>query len=296
VRYLLAAELEQRAVIESVRVPAGPARPDGPNLLDGPWLLSHAEQDGPVLRLRCRGLWSLAAASQKVKLRPDSVYRLSLDVRGPAGGADHYLGAGVFPAATSRPDVDRRAPTLRLHAGAVGPDWRHFEYAFLTDPDGPQPEWFYVYSAGERPVEVRNVRLAEGFWPAPAAAAGLEPGARVYRRLAVVPALRPGDLPVAIYENRLCPPAPLRPHEGQAASPEETEALRWSAPPEAGGAVPDFTMRLWADVWRWAWWGTLPAAGAYAAGLAAAGLLAGRRRGKSVPDGNKPFARSVRND
>jgi len=228
VRYILAAEPQFQRVIESVRVPAAPPEPDGANLLTGTWRIELGRMRDGCVRLRSRSLWQVAAATQPVSLRPNTIYRISLDLRGPEGEADHYFGAGVFDEGAFRPDLDRSAPAMRLWPAQIGQDWRHFEYTFRTPGRLPERAALWLYSPGERPVEVRRISLAESHWPAPVLLGrpAIGPGERIYRKRKVLPALRAGDRAVVIYENRLARPVDAGPIM-KTATCDEIETLRW---------------------------------------------------------------------
>jgi len=230
VRYVLAAESEFREVIESVRVPARPRAPDGPNLLAAQWDAVRAEVRDGRLRLRTPVMWLWSRARQPISLEAGRVYRIGLDARGPDGGAANFLRADVFREFDDGGYADDEALALIVSAEQIGGDWRHFEWTFRAPQDLPERVSFRVFTQSERPIEVRNVSLRTSHWPVPVVGGGrLAPGERVYEKLAELPALRPSEPPVAIYENRLCRPAVEAPAE-----PGAIEALKWADAVPAG--------------------------------------------------------------
>jgi len=245
VRYLIAeAGSPHEKVLQSVRIPAGPLRRDGPELLGVDWALDRAELRGRVLRVRTPFLWRWSIASQDIsgRLRPHGVYRIALDARGPRGGAANFLRADVL---RKRPDGGWSQPErsgLTVNAERMAADWRHFEWTFETPEDVSGELTFRVFTMSERPIEVRNVSLRESDWPIPVAAERLGAGEGVYCKAAELPALNSGDPNVVIYENRLCDPATAE----RQSSHEEVESLRWRTSPgadPAGREVPDVSIR-----------------------------------------------------
>lgn len=234
VRYLLAADAEVRAVIESVRIPAGPPAPDGPNLLGESWALTNARRRGDVLILDA-GMWSVAQAEQPVALAGAGIYRIALDARAPAG-AGNCVRAAHLP--DGGPDMfDDMPDTLRLDVEQLTPQWRHFETTFLSRGVETAAAVFRLHTYGEQPIEVRNIRLFASDWPEPTNFGGrLKPGERVYvdRTPQGLEADPTGiDPPVHIYENRLCLPRSFEVESatGLADADAVVEALRWR--PEA---------------------------------------------------------------
>ena len=233
VRYILAADPERRAVIESVRIPAGPPAQSGPELLAGDWQLTHAELEGNRLRLR-RGLFSWGAqATQPVTLAGGRVYRISLDARAPEG-AGNYLGAEYVPDSDDPASWWANPGTMRIDYERLGPGWRHFEWTFQAPVSVGDRGSFRVFTASEKAVEVRRVSLRRADWEAPInLGSRLEPGQPVYvdRTPDGLAPLRPGDPPVHIYENRLCLPRSFPVEEVLAFDDvgSVVEALRWRA-------------------------------------------------------------------
>jgi len=204
VRYIVAAEPEFRDVIESVKIPTVPLPADGPNLLAGRWLLTGAEADEGVVRLGSPFLWRRSVASQPVMLQPGGVYRIALDARGPEAGAANFLRAEVVWPCRSGTWMTSDRAGLTVFSEQISPQWRHFEWTFELPADGLPGAGFQVYTTSERPIEVSGISLRASDWPRPVGYAGrLEPGQEVYHRVALLPARRQGDPPVAIYENRL---------------------------------------------------------------------------------------------
>ena len=284
VRYVLAAEPEFRDVIESIRIPVEAPLDDGPNVLAGLWTTTRAEVDEDLLRLRAPSRWLRSQVSQPVSLEAGTIYRISLDVRGPDGGAADQVRADVFAQSEGiRYDADD-ARALVVEGEQVGEDWRHFEWTFRMTAEALQYDevLFRVYTLGERPVEVRNVSLRPSHLPTPIDPdKRLAPGDVVYHKLVEVPALDPRQYPVAIYENRLC-----RRHSLAKAAAAEVESLKWSED-DPTGSVPDVTLRTdKAGVMAaaaLAFW-TLPTTAVYVVVLLGWGVVA-RVRSKSRRDG-----------
>ncbi len=234
VRYILAAGGEYRRVLESVRVPRTPVPADGANLLTGEFDLVGAEMSDGVLRLRSRFFFSQSAATQKVSLKDDTVYKISLEVRGPRGGAAHFLRAQIDQPLYGKVDFDKDPLALLVYAEQIGRRWRRFQRTFRTPPDVPEEVTFRLYTLGERPVEVRNISLRRSSPPSPLLVAPLPPGVRsgdkVYRRVAQLPPLDPRDEPVAIYRNLLCRDEPA---EFVPADHRKIESLKWPGEAEA---------------------------------------------------------------
>jgi len=234
VRYLLAADAEVRGVIESVRIPAGPPAPDGPNLLGESWALTNARRRGDVLILDA-GLWSFAQAEQPVALAGAGIYRIALDARAPAG-AGNCVRAAYLP--DGGPDMFDGTPgTVRLDVEQLTPRWRHFEGTFLSRGVETAAAVFRLHTYGEQPIEVRNVRLFASDWPEPINFGGrLAAGERVYVDLTPdgLEADPTGiDPPVHVYENLLCLPRAFEVESATGLDDEEAviETLRWR--PEA---------------------------------------------------------------
>ena len=209
VRYILTARKDVREVLESVHVPTGPpladGLADGPNLLVGEWALSRSSQQDGVLTLRTPVMWSWSTAQQPVRVRADTVYRISLDARGPDRGAANYLRAELHTAGRDMPWPVKDPLGLMAFTDQIGQDWRHFEWTFKTPADIDGEVAFRVYTMSERPIEVRNVRFAESRWDQPRGAVGPASAStqpvRVYALRTELAPLRPGDEPVAVYEN-----------------------------------------------------------------------------------------------
>jgi hypothetical protein len=232
VQYILAGEDEFRHVIEAVRIPDGPPPADGPNLLTGTWYLTRAKVSDGVITFGTPFLWSLSAASHSVKLQPGAVYRIALDARGPDGGAANFLEAEieVGPQPRGYPRYERAG--LTVYPEQIGPEWRHFERT-LEAPGKIEKELFFgIYTASERPIEVRNVSLRQSCWDQPVNLGGLlKAGQAVYRKVADLPPRRSTDPPVAIYQNMLYPG---RAGSSRIADSQAMERLKWHAGEETG--------------------------------------------------------------
>lgn len=221
VKYLIAeAGSEFAKEIEKVRSVGKPLPKDGANELTDDWILSHAERiDGNAINLSTPFMWRWSQVSQKVKIQPGGVYRISLDARAPAGGAANFLqadlirfGAGGF---YYRPDDCE----LIVYPEQIGrDDWRHFEWTFFAPeklalplkageipviPTKPAEITFRVFTMSERPIEVRNISLRKSFFNRPVLSQASGAPKPVYRKVAELPAVLAGDLPIVIYENLL---------------------------------------------------------------------------------------------
>jgi len=205
VRYIVTARKDVREVLDSVCVPAGPALPEGPNLLTDKWALSKARLDGGVLRLRKPLMSYWSTAEQPVKVRPGTIYRISLYARGPEGGAADYLRAELYTPDRDMPWSQKEPLGLMAYPDQIGQDWRHFEWTFKTPDDIDGNTMFRIYTTSERAIDVRNIVFAESHWDQPRVypyhpgTLGADP--RLYALRAELASLRPGDPPVAIYEN-----------------------------------------------------------------------------------------------
>jgi len=279
VRYILAAECEYRRVIESVRIPAAAPARQGPNLLSDRWRLRRAGLEAGVLRLRTPFLWSWSTATQPVRLQPGRVHRITLDARGPAGGAANFLRAEVRVRLDDGEYFQDDGLGLTVCPERIGEDWRHFEWTFRAPPRAGGKVIFRVFTMSERTIEVRNVSLRRGDWEAPMDSTGrLKPGDRVYRDLtpAGLKPLRKGEQRVHIYENLLWAPAII----GPLAGPADIERLKWS-PGVPPATVPDVELSVHARPKKLIWCFTLPAAALYLV-VVLASALAGRRGRKST--------------
>ena len=238
VRYVLAADAEFRSVIESVRVPAGPPPPDGPNLLTDEWNLARAELDDEFLTLRTPFLWSWSIATQPVTLREGEVYRIALDARGPEGGAANFLRAEIFQQFEDGSYLQDDRWGLTVFSEQIGEDWRHFEWTFRAPDRLSANTTFRIFTMSERPIAVTGVSLRRSAWERPVGVGGrVAPGARVYRRLVELPPRRSEDDPVVIYENLLCPDVPARVADVSPPSVEVIERLKWSMDDSLGDSA-----------------------------------------------------------
>ena len=280
VRYILAAEPKYREVIESVRLASTPPGADGPNLLCDRWKITGAEVRGGVLHLRSKWLWGRSGGSQRVHLRPHTIYRISLDARGPKGGAGHYLRAHIRQELYGAVDFDADPLALMVYPEQIGADWRHFAWTFKTPQQLPAPVTFRIYTPSERAVEVRNISLRESHWDRPIGLTGRDGGAEVvYRKLTELAALNNGDPPVAIYENTLCGPAGSR--RIARLGPGSIELLKWRPHQVLGRSdtpIPDLARPAGVSPRGFLLAMTLPATALYVLGVV--GVLAGRRRRK----------------
>ena len=240
VRYILTARKDVREVLDSVRVSAGPPPAEGPDLLTGQWALSGAELKEGVLVLRAPLMSGWSAAQQPVKVRPGTIYRISLDARAPEGGAADYLRAELYTPDRDMPWAVKDLLGLMAYPDQIGQDWRHFEWTFKTPADIDANTIFRIYTKSERPIEVRGVNFHESNWDRPRVypfhpgTLGADP--HLYALRAELPPLIPGDEPVAVYENRGFPwlwygrsyadTRPINPHRSPTGS-EEIEDVKW---------------------------------------------------------------------
>ena len=243
VRYILAAAPKYRSLIESVRVGVDAPRPDGPDVLGDDWTFQRVGRAGDALQLRTPVLWSWSMASQPVSIESGKVYRISLDARGPDGGAANFLRAEIFQLFVDGSYRQDDSFGLTVHSEQIGETWKHYEWTFRS-PDLPADETrFRMFTMSERPIWVRNISLRPSDWPQPAGVAGrLAPGEPVYRLRALLPAENRGDPPVAIYENMLCRNDVQVVRDWDEA---DLESLKWPADPSAALAntVPDVSIR-----------------------------------------------------
>jgi len=320
VRYIICeAGGEHEALLASVRMAKSRPGPEGPNLLTGDWALTSAESAEGMLRLRTfsRLCWSLA--SQPVALEGGEVYHISLEARGPEGGAADYLQADVLELLPGEGYRQEDQWRLIVYPEQTGLDWRLFEWTFRAPADLSGEVVFRVFTPGERLVEVRNVSLRRSDWPAPVNVAALTgrrtsagpdgsafgPGERVYRKVAQLPPLNAGDLDVVIYENRLCLPfdnaqgkpdgvlARERracPEPVERATSAEIEALRrmqWPGEPVTLGSPPPLGMRTSLDPGPMLLFATLPAGCVYAVVVILAWIIF-RRKAQSARNQTPP--------
>jgi len=292
VKYILAADPEYRAVLESVTIPTDAPPPDGDNLLVGPWesgdvarrfgALADADGSGPdtTLRLRTPFLWWMATLSQPVAIPSDGVYTLSFDARAPDGGATLFLQAALDHADTDPRHAWYEAEELSAPAQPgqpAGTAWRRFECAMAVTrkPQG-QPQRLTFATLSERVIEIRNVQLRPGHRRGPINFNGtLPPGGRVYELVAELPARDPSHPPVAMYKNLLAQPIPTADRLA-AASSETVDALKFldettTTPP---ARLPDISLPPVRNPKKWFLLATLPATAVWLGTIA----LAGTRR------------------
>jgi len=276
VRYVLAAEAKFRSVIESVSIPENPPAPPGPEILTGKWSVHQAELDGRIIRLRTPVLWRLSSASQPVNVEPGRIYRISLDARGPDGGAANFLRAEVFQIEPGGRRVQSDQLGLTAYSEQIVPQWRHFEWTFKMPDQFAGRAAFRVFTMSERPIEVRNVSLRPSRWETPFDLTGqLPPGRSVYVKRAELPSRTPGKPAVAIYENLLCLDDTVVSFRRM--DNNEIERLKWSPEISLGHppAAADVSVRVGTSGQRALVLASLSvtAAGAYIIGLALAGLM-----------------------
>jgi hypothetical protein len=209
---------------------------------------------------------------------------MSLEARGPDGGAANYLQAVIFHKGADWSWFQPEAWDLTVPAEQIVTDWRAFRWTLRTEANFPRPLGVHLSSMSERPIEVRNlsVRKVSG-WDVPEDAGGLPVGASVYRKVAEVPAVNRSDQPVVIYENLLARPNVPTEGKGLRWTEDQVEAVKWNRRdpnPEWPGFAPDiglhpphyFSWMCLAPVT------TLPGVAAYVAVLLAARCRKARRQ------------------
>jgi hypothetical protein len=253
----------------------------GNNLLGDRWQTEQtkwAERMGVTAQVRGKGadqtitlktpfmFWpSQAWQESKVKVNDysDRGYMISLDARAQEGGAAGFLRVEILNGGS-------RPVGLTVEAEQIGPEWRHFE--------GPAPIRFFddsftfrLVTLSERAIDVRNVSFAPLLRRRPLNLSGsLTGGENVYRKLVELPAVNPGDPPVAIYENRLWRSLKDTPKRTwgchmEVPTNEQLEAVKYPPP----GAkleslpVPDISLRPVDNPAGLIWGLTLPAVGLY---------------------------------
>jgi hypothetical protein len=236
VRYIITADPAVRELLDGVTIAGARPPPDGPNLLTGSlslgeaWEHKHQTKSGSVSTYLfvTPVMWRPSEAVQTVEMSPDTVYRISLDARGPEGGAANHLRAEVADVFSENLHWDRTGLSIRPEE--TGTDWRHFEWTFKTPSYCSGPKSFYIRTLSERPIEVRNVSLRPSHFEVPVDPRGvLTAGAKVYKFRAELPPLNDGDAPVVIYENLLCN-GPVPPLDKSRSTPEYIEWLKWEYP------------------------------------------------------------------
>jgi hypothetical protein len=286
VRYILATEDAQRDVLESVRIPVQPAGPEGPNLLSESWWPDLARVSDRVVHLRTPVLWRWSIAKQPVHVSPDTVYRIALDARGPDDGAANFLRAELFRQLRDGRYVQADELGLTVYAEQIGPQWRHFEWTLRTPRQLSGLCLFRLFTMSERPIEVRNPTLRASHLPQPIASGRrAAPGRKVYRQVAELPPVNPGDAPVAIYENVLALARPRFPRISPPTS-QALERLKWREGEAAEQGRPDdlpwIGLRVEADPGGLLMRVTLPAGALWlviGAAILATGRI-GRKNGK----------------
>jgi len=244
VRYVLAAEVEFRRVIESVRIPLAPPPGQGPNLLNRHWNLKRVGLRDGLLRLNTPFLWSWSLAWQPVSLQAGEIYRIALDARAPDGWAANFLRAEICEAARDRLRECEDRLGLTVFAEQIGRRWRHFEWTFRAPQDLGRQLAFRVFTMSELPIELRDISLRRSHWERPIdPKRRLRPAENVYRKLIELPPRRPGDPPVVIYENRLCR-ASVPVTSDRAWDSDRLERLKWrkADPEEAPAEAPSLAI------------------------------------------------------
>jgi len=248
VKYIIAADPKYREVLDSVTVPTQAKAADDENLLTQSWStrqdrvssaigaaasITGTKQIDDTISLKTPLLWWSCEAWQPLKLSGEGVYKISFDARGPQGGAACYLSAEITKAKCEPANA-------WFEAEEIGQDWRHFECVTNVSDIGNGQGWagppaangqptLYVHSRGERPIEVRNIRLQKSHFRGPINFGGkLKAGDHVYTLLKELPARDPSQPPVAIYENRLAQPIPAGDRLTPATS-ENVDAIKYLA-------------------------------------------------------------------
>jgi hypothetical protein len=228
VRYLLAEVGSEHAeVLDEVRVEESPSAPPGTNLLEGTWVVSRAEQEGNVTKLRTPFLWRPSEAFRSGRIPAGAVVRISLEARAPNGGAADELQADLFRSFEDGTYFQRPSLALRISPERLGEDWRRFTWTCRTPDDLPPHTDLRLRTRSERPIEVRDAEVRECQREAPILLTqSLAPGERVYRKVAQVQAMREEDPSVAIYENRLFGPMLQEPPGQKPPTEAQIEQLR----------------------------------------------------------------------
>jgi hypothetical protein len=208
VRYILTARKDVRELLDSACLPTGPAPPEGPNLLTQQWTLSKAELSKGVLRLRKPLMSYWSTAQQPVKVRPGTIYRISLNARAPDGGAADYLRAELYTPDRDLPWSQKDPLGLMAYPDQIHQKlWRHFEWTFKTPADLDANTMFRIYTRSDRPIDVGMGSLVfrESTWDQPQVYKG-HPGTlgadpHLYALRAELTPRNEGDPDVAVYEN-----------------------------------------------------------------------------------------------
>jgi hypothetical protein len=283
VRYIIASAEKFRKVIESVRISGGPPQAVGPELLTDGWELRRADLSDSVLHLRTPFLWSWSMATQGVDLVTGETYRISLDARGPDGGAGNFLQAEVFQTCPDGSYIQDDDLALTVCSEQIGPEWRTFEWAFQMPETRADNTIFRVFTMSERAIEARNISLRARPQDRPLDPSGkLTPGEKIYKPVAQLPPRRRDDPPVVIYENLLCLDSPPDPSPGTWDN-LALERLKWASADHPGttGAVPDVGIATRIDANYVKKLGLLSCMGVIIyLGIAAGAWAAGRKRHK----------------
>lgn len=244
VRYLLAeAGSEFDAVLRDVAVTESQPTVIGPELAADAWKFDHAVQRESVLELCTPFMWQQSTASMPIEpLVSGAVYRISLDARGPAGGAANFLRADIFRTTPDGSWWQPEAFGLTVAAEQIAPAWRHFEWTFAAD--GNLPADFLglrVFTLSERPIEVQGVSLRRmSQLDSPAQPGPLHVGDKVYALRATLAPEHAGDAPIVIYENLLA----RRDVPAAKMAPDEIERLKWQPPLDAPPVAPQLSMNV----------------------------------------------------
>jgi hypothetical protein len=181
-----------------------------------------------------------------VKVRPGTIYRISLDARGPEGGAADYLRAELYTPDQDLPWPVKNLLGLMAYPDQIGQDWRHFEWTFRTPLDIDANTIFRIYTQSERPIEVRGVDFHESHWDRPREYPyGNGKAGELYFLRAELASRKPGDEPVAIYQNlglNYWPKAART----EAMNSKDIEHAKWQnyVPHELADDIPHGTWRL----------------------------------------------------
>lgn len=246
VKYIIAADWQHRAVLESVRVQDA-APHDGPNMLTDQWEVSQnkwfarlgalpqfiweittgiSSSERPLIRLKTPLMFMRSYVIQPVQVEPGKTYRISLEASA-RNGAGLFLAAGLV-----EPDegelLEHDELTLIVQPEQIGQDWRRYEQ-IIQPQHGQDIQHFYMYTMSEWPIEVQNISLCPSRQDAPlAAAGGPAPGERVYEKVAEIRAANKSDAPVCIYLNKLW--QPVNRDLPRPAEPPDIERLKQGQP------------------------------------------------------------------
>ena len=225
VRYLIVEDgSEHEQVLRDVMLGQGPMEIIGSNLLGRQWDLARSSWNENVLSMQGSAMYLPAVASVAVDLDTEKFYRIRLEVRAD-GGAAGWLMAQM----SGLNDRDGRSmPKLFIPAEQISEHWRRFELIFPAPSQATRDARLSLTTMSERRIDLRDVRLEQcsGWWAVESDRQVQAPQA-VYRQVAVLKALKPGDADVKIFENSLASSDVIENAAALAMNDDEIERLRW---------------------------------------------------------------------